>query len=789
MTPLIAPGSLIVSPFVTTNVDTSVDVPNFELVRFAPDEGQPHTGQLQHWYRKNQSPNEFWHFAQLINRDVPVTGPGAICHGSTGSKGNFEVVVPEGRGLAHYWRDNDRPETAWNPAGIIASLSNGPGAILHNRRSRDLEVTVGYGRDLVHFFRDGGRWLQTAQPVSRQALGPASMIQSSYGDNLELLVQEDAGIVLYWREWDAVGKPWKLGGVVTARATGAPAFIQGQFGSGDHTNFEAVVPVDDRLELRWRDNSPSGGMTWRSGGTMTQQAGPVNAVAMTRGPLFDQLDIVTQECSDSLFQYYRFPEITGERVVMRNACLRIDEGPLHGQMSESSNLPQRSFKVNQLTGLRDARTGDSTFSDTQANILGTDLGASVEHGDKLYFLFGDTAWVPEAQPVASDSIAYTRDTEPESGVRLHFRKSHLEVRFPGRPALFDPHLHGQFDVPLDGFSFCGQLFVFFSTDNFADGKVMGRSVLARSDEPVPKMEDSTPSQPLSFHYVTEFSRYRFINVSVQPVTAADSRNWKLPDGHEGLLIWGTGAYRMDHVYLAFMPLDTDDAKGDLLGDNALGGLLGGVRYFRGLDAGQPQWSLDERDAVPLFHPAAIGELSVRWNAMLRAFVLLYMSGPEDPIGSVVQLRLSRTPWGPWSDRRVVFDWVLDGKGYRQDSKRGFKGYRQDSERGFIHRSTDEALDDGLSDDLISWSRRQRRRRRLCAVSDSALRAKRRQGDADLRRPLDLESVSSCADATSNHGVGALLPAGRVAHHRPGESRVVEFREALGDQRPSQRPGC
>lgn len=406
---LIAPGSLIQSPFVTDGV------PNFEAVLYAPT-----LRRLEHWYRENNFPDRVWHLARIINTPpFPVIGAGAICRSAAGTKGNFEVVAPEPGGLVHYWFDNDHTDSSWQRAGIVAVGSQGSGAIIQNRKNGDLEVIVRYGSDLVHFWRRGFQWHSTARPISTNASGPASMIQSSYGDNLELLVQEDARIVLYWREWDAAGTPWRFGGVVAEHATGAAAFIEGMFGFGDHHNFEAVYPVDDRLELRWRDNSPSGAMTWKPGGVVSHGAGPVNAVAMTRGALHDQIDIITQECSESLFQYYRYADAGGERVVMRNACLRIHEGALGAQYPDPLEVPQRSFKVNQLTGCWDAQRGEPTLSITpDPNIRGTDLGASFEHQGNLYFLFGDTGWDAESPPATSDAMAYTPDTDPWNGVSV-----------------------------------------------------------------------------------------------------------------------------------------------------------------------------------------------------------------------------------------------------------------------------------------------------------------------------------------------------------------------------------
>jgi Domain of unknown function (DUF4185) len=704
MTLFLAPGSLIQGPFLNNGV------PNFEAVLYVPE-----TSELQHYFRENHRPEiVWWNKAEVINaRAFPVMGAGAICQSSFGSRGNFEVVVPEPGGLAHYWRDNDHMETPWQRAGIIAPNSVGSGAIIQNRRNGDLEVVVRHGRELVHYWRSGGIWRSTAQPISRDASGAAAIIQSSYSDNLELVVREGMRIVLYWREWNAAGQPWKPGGVVVARATGDPAFIQGKFGSVPHTNFEVVFPVDDRLELYWRDNTPTGNQMWKPGGVVTRGAGPVNAVAMTRGSREDQLDMLTQECWESVFQYYRYQD-NGKSVYLRNGCLRVHEGRLGESYPDPRSVPPQSFKINQMTGTYDAQLRENTLSaggrvtkefirtSGDPNIRGTDLGASFQHNGNLYFLFGDTHWKGGVPPADADVMAYTPDTNPWNGASLYFHKSYLEVRFPGLPRGFCPKVHGVVNVPQDGFSFREHIFAFFTTDSFQKGKVMGRSVLVRCDEAVPEIERSNKFQPLTFHYLTEFSRYRFINVSVQYASAAASRQWRLPDGREGLLIWGTGSYRTDHIYLAFLPLHDENLIHEMLfSQHEIPREHLPVLYYRGTERGQSPWSTDERDAVPMFYPAAIGELSVRWDPTMRAFVMMYMSGRNDPINPSVLLRLSRTPWGPWSRRRMAFNWILDGLGFRYHSNAAlgsdFKGKR----RWFIHVSTKQIPeDDGLGDDII-----------------------------------------------------------------------------------------
>jgi hypothetical protein len=142
-------------------------------------------------------------------------------------------------------------------------------------------------------------------------------------------------------------------------------------------------------------------------------------------------------------------------------------------------------------------------------------------------------------------------------------------------------------------------------------------------------------------------------------------------GNEGslLMVWGSGAYRADDLRLAMIDL-RDPAVWSYMVDSRpfpVGAL--GVRYFTGLCGALPLWSFREDDARPLCFPAALGELSVRWRSEIDRYIHLNMSGPEDPIGPAVWMRTAPNPWGPWSRRRQVFDWWLDGVGRRNPGDR------------------------------------------------------------------------------------------------------------------------
>ena len=51
---------------------------------------------------------------------------------------------------------------------------------------------------------------------------------------------------------------------------------------------------------------------------------------------------------------------------------------------------------------------------------------------------------------------------------------------------------------------------------------------------------------------------------------------------------------------------------------------------------------------------------MRWVPDAGRYLMLTASGPEDPIGPAVVLRTRAQPWGPWSPRLRLLDWVATG---------------------------------------------------------------------------------------------------------------------------------
>jgi Domain of unknown function (DUF4185) len=285
-----------------------------------------------------------------------------------------------------------------------------------------------------------------------------------------------------------------------------------------------------------------------------------------------------------------------------------------------------THKICQLTGDIDRELKQPTLNQTGSRygVLGTDLGFSFPFDDRLYFLFGDTVGMH-----GGDSIAYSIDTDPEDCLQLQFATGsdgrYLSPKVPGISL-------GAFEVPVGGFGIGEKMYVFFTTDHSA-AKVMGRSVLARSD-----------NGAKSFTLLYDVSNDKFINID--PVIVDNAAIPGLPESSgQGVLLWGTGDYRKSNPYLAYVPLSSVEDRA-------------AWRFYAGTDPTTrlPRWSEQEADAAPLFEHPCLGELSVAWYASLGKWLMTYNCAL--PRG--ITMRSADLPWGPWSNGEVIFQPWDDG---------------------------------------------------------------------------------------------------------------------------------
>jgi hypothetical protein len=299
----------------------------------------------------------------------------------------------------------------------------------------------------------------------------------------------------------------------------------------------------------------------------------------------------------------------------------------------------RSQKVCQLTGDIDFQNRHETANrtDQRFHVAGTDLGYPFEHDGRLYLLFGDTHG---STGDGRDSLAFTRETDPEACPRLDFVAdggTFLPVQAPGVSLAY-------FEVPTTGFSGNDAMYAFAWTNHrdlfqpdangqptFSDP--VGHAALLRSDD-----------NGRSFRLVWDRLGDKLVYLAAAVVENADIPGLPQRRGR-GVLLWGSGRmYRGSPVHLAYVPLDRVEQKEAVL-------------YYAGLErrTRQPRWS-SEPQARALFEGGScVGELSVTWNRNLRQWLMLYNCGPR---GTVVG-RLADAPWGPWSEPAVLFDSEVD----------------------------------------------------------------------------------------------------------------------------------
>lgn len=304
------------------------------------------------------------------------------------------------------------------------------------------------------------------------------------------------------------------------------------------------------------------------------------------------------------------------------------------QAVEDVIVVSRPKKICQLVGEVDRELGIPTINRTfsRYGLSGTDLGVSFKHNGRIYLLFGDTFGKGPAQV---DTIAYTTDFNLEDGLKLEFIHNadggYRPIKIPGIS-------QGSFEVPVEGVSVNGKMYIYHTTDSIPGGSpYMGRSVAAVSDD-----------NGYVFKYLYDFSKRHFINISIVQV---NPRDWQgLPEGgSEGLVIFGTGSYRRSNVKLAFQPASRIESSK-------------AIRYFAGLDgSGKPRWSFLEDDSQPLFQQPSLGELSVSYNKFIHKWIMLYnCSSSQNNEFRGINMRTADKPWGPWSDSQVIFEPWRDG---------------------------------------------------------------------------------------------------------------------------------
>ncbi len=629
---------------------------------------------------------------------VPLVGPSSLVQGRRPSNGRFQrlpaprqleavVLTPgeEGFELHHYLRAQDRPDRGWRRLGTVSPLALGPGAIA--AAGETVHVLVPEPVGIVHYVQRGASWAR------RGTLGRGRTVAlATRGTGLVALVGSEDGSTVWSFDgrWQvsatlpghggalATGPRGRLAAVGVAGAEPRCWFRQkGRWAEGPPVAATGTaLPALAWTGATWLAGVPCGDVVatfelgeedWRASGALTWGAGTVTGLALAGSGLHGWVQALTDE-DGSLFHHHRQSGGAQPARWMRSACFRLaDPEPFLIDREESVKLAQISGEVDSQPSPDGEPRPTLSRSESSAGVRGTDLGVRTDHGGRTFLLFGDTHW---RYPWRNTRDAIAEVVGDSSLPRVRFHGSPLKVR-GGRVT------QREYDVPTDGFSLHGQFYGFFTSNHFAREQTMGRSVLARAVDPALPVEPAARWRPLGFRYLTTFSTRHFINVSVQPFRAG-----AIP-GFAGqgdvLLLWGSGAYRAGDLRLAVLDPRTPTAGAALAGGRGVPLRALGVRYWAGTAGGTPVWADTEEDARPLLHPGAFGELSVRWVPQVGRFLLLSGAGPEDSIGPAITLRTASDPWGPWSPRRRLLDWIVTGMAHHDQFSRFIKAVADGSD--------------------------------------------------------------------------------------------------------------
>jgi hypothetical protein len=356
-----------------------------------------------------------------------------------------------------------------------------------------------------------------------------------------------------------------------------------------------------------------------------------------------------------------------------------DDGSVRGSDITLTYTAGSSHKLYQINGDCDwvewdatinkpKPTCDKTVSQTasKADVLGNGLGASFEHKGETIFLFGDTigattggadgpAYYPKwinfpntFRWLAGDPIARSFTRRAEDGLNLDFFQdvsgTHgLLVQPPGIDM-------GPDNIPNAGISIDGQIYIVCSTGTVITGGVANYagnySVLAKFDE-----INQTFSTGRTISRVSDGGHFIYMGLHEAPpgFVGDPDLDFKEPD----VVMFGLGSYRNSNIYLSVIPKSQFESGVDEKGKNA-------TRYFTGLNHGQPTWSKDETDAVPVvtdLDPAnpTTGNFSATYSRELGLWLMTFDGGRNSLDTTGFYFTYAPNPWGPWSTPQLIFN--------------------------------------------------------------------------------------------------------------------------------------
>jgi hypothetical protein len=583
-------------------------------------------GSLVHYWRDSGNPGSGWNRVGVVTTGVTQGACFITSDYTANGHRNFEVMARKGNQLWHYWRLAGAAPDNW-PGELVTSgvTALGPGCLIQSDHQagghRNLEVVAQKGSELWHHWHWSG---MAAGPWPGKAIisgvsAPGCLVTSDYTTsnirNFEVLVQKGNALWHHWR-WEGMTEDRWPGGVVASPVTGAGCFLQSDFRSGQHANFELVVPAQ------------------------VQEPG---AAAI-----------------NEIVHYFRVQEPAGRP----------------WQRGQTVSFHGRSEKVCQLTSDLDWESGLPTTARTQSRFgLGAaDLGYPVEHQGRLMLLFGDS-WPThvghpgdEFQP-KDDSVGWiasrtapTRSRCPDLVVNSEAGPKFAPANVTGPLGA----MQGYFNVPSGGVSGGGGVTAFFWTNHCGEPTPLdvnppnplarpaptnkcpeseqrnsvGRGVMARSEDNGKTFNGAVP-MPVGFVYSTALDA---------TVVEGAPREQSL-----GTYVFAVPRYRASVPYLAYAPpglLRDPSSWLFFVGrkPDATPSWTSADAWNRGTGgAWKPPGSPELFDS-----DRCVGEFSITWNKPLGAWLMLYNCAQG------IVARTANAPWGPWSASTVILAGDKDG---------------------------------------------------------------------------------------------------------------------------------
>ena len=319
---------------------------------------------------------------------------------------------------------------------------------------------------------------------------------------------------------------------------------------------------------------------------------------------------------------------------------------------------------------------------TNANIAANDIGSSFEQNGTLVFMFGDTksndpsqSWSTSSLPFVDyhqhDPIGTTTATDGDAPLAIDFLLTSAPGAAVPTPFFVQPTYPdgtkvpmGGDDVPHAGLVFNGKTYIVinsgadFSLDNPHQNSY---SVLATWDG------TADANAFTALRTISKLPGGHFVINSVHELNTSDAGGSQTM---QGILTYGIGETRASNIYLAFdfgVPNDPAFA-GDPAYESG-----GATKYFTGLTNGQPNWSSNESDAVPVVTdvvtPPTVAHLSVTYQKSLGLWLMTFDGGrgqqadgtPTNgsPATDGVYFTYAPAPWGPWAQPQLIFNATRD----------------------------------------------------------------------------------------------------------------------------------